>query len=97
MITMYNIPAEVYLVALDFMGQPRPANPAHACAALLSAEARCEYEPLSLNRGAGRPIPITAFAAALACYVSLSGPFSEEDGEFAGLNGWIEREGRRDD
>ena len=82
-----NIPAEVYLVALDLMGQDRPANPADAKEVLASAESRVDYSAISIDSGA-RKSPINAFSAALAMYMSLSGPFAEDDGEFAGMGGF---------
>jgi len=78
-----NIPAEIYLVALDLMGQDRPADPAEAAAVLRSAEGRCDYHQPRIGG-----TPLTAFGAALAMYVSLSGPFAEDGGEFAGINGY---------
>ncbi len=82
-----NVPDEVYLVALDLMGQPRPVDPRDACRAHDSAASRVDYEPILASQGEGPLIPLTAFAAALAMYLSLSGPFDEEHGEFAGLGG----------
>lgn len=91
MLTIANIPAEIYLVALDHMGVERPADPADARAAYDSAAARVDHEAITarqMGRDLGR---LTAFGLALAQYVSLSGPFSEEDGEFAGLSGYEAR------
>lgn len=89
MLTMTNLPPEVYLVALDLMGQDRPADPADARDALLSAENRCDYEPVHVTQGQSLHNTVSAFGAAVALYLSLSGPFDEGDGEFAGLGGYI--------
>lgn len=91
MLTMTNIPAEVYLVALDHMGVERPTDPAAARETLLSAESQCDYALPVVKQGSAVHGPISAFGLALAQYVSLSGPFAEEDGEFSGINGYVTR------
>ena len=78
-----NIPAEVYLVALDLMGIERPIDLTDVADTLRSAEGRCDYHQPRVDG-----TPLTAFGAALAMYVSLSGPFAEDGGEFAGVNGY---------
>ncbi|MDA8232757.1 MAG: hypothetical protein M0006_15610 [Magnetospirillum sp.] len=88
MLKMTNIPDAVFLVALDHMGQERPDNPADARDVLLSAEGRCDYDPPVVKQGPTVHGTLTAFGLALAQYVSLSGPFNEDDGEFAGINGY---------
>lgn len=87
MMRLSAIPPEIYLVALDLMGQPRPADPRDASRAYDSAASRVDYEPILASQGDGPLIPLTAFAAAVAMYLSGSGPFDEEHGEFAGLGG----------
>ena len=86
-----DVPNEVYLIALDLMEQTRPADPADARKVLRSAEERCSYHQHKLRFPLTYDLePVTAFGAALAMYVSLSGPFAEDGGEFGGVNGWKE-------
>ena len=88
MMTLSNIPAAVNLVALDYMGVDRPADLTDARAIYDSAVQRVDYQPI-MARQMGRDVsPISAFGLALAQYIGLSGPFSEDDGEFTGLSGY---------
>lgn len=87
MFKMNNIPDEVYLVALDHMGVARPANPRDAARALGSAEARVDHDVITAQQAGHDLGPISAFGLAMAQYLSLSGPFNEADGEFAGQGG----------
>jgi hypothetical protein len=88
MMTIANIPAEVYLIALDHMGVDRPAETTAACAAYDSATSRVDYATITARQQGREISPITAFGLALAQYVSLSGPFAEDGGEFSGINGF---------
>ena len=85
MLSLTDIPTPVYLVALDIMGVDRPAAPSVAPILLHSAEQRADYHQPRLGDGT----PLTAFGAALAMYVSLSGPLAEDGGEFAGWSGYL--------
>ena len=88
MLTLANIPAEIHLVALDHMGIERPTNPADARSAYDSAASRADYASITARQQGIEISPITAFGLAMAQYISLSGPFSEDDGEFSGLSGY---------
>lgn len=89
MLTMTGIPAAVYLAALDHMGADRPADPADARAAYESAASRLDYQSIEARQDGRAQGHISAFGLALAQYVSLSGPFCEDGGEFAGINGYV--------
>jgi hypothetical protein len=83
MLKLTNVPIEIYWRALDLYGVPRETTVAACVEALRSAEATLEVKP---------ELPgIAPFAQAIAEYMSLSGPFAEEGGEFAGVNGYETR------
>ena len=92
--TTINVPDDVYLVALDLMNVARPSDPAEAKAVLRMAEGRTDYyQPFLVTDEQAGPrgsVSVTAFGAALAMFVSLSGPFAEDGGEFASVSGWQE-------
>jgi len=80
MMQIADIPLEIYNRALDLYGVERETTVKSALAALMSAQERKDVTP---------DFPgITPFAQALAEYISLSGPFAEDGGEFAGCNGY---------
>lgn len=80
MLEIRNIPIEVYWRALDLFGEEREDTIGACADALHSAEGRKDHRS---------DIPgITPFAQAIAEYMSVSGPFDEESGEFAGVNGY---------
>jgi hypothetical protein len=79
-----NIADAAYLTiinrALDLFNETREADLAAADAALRSAQARKEITPDIVG--------ITPLAQSIAEFMSLSGPWSEDDGEFAGIAGY---------
>ncbi len=88
MITLLNVPDAVYLVALDYMGADRPADPTNGRAIYDSAVQRVDYQPI-VARQMGRDVsPISALGLAVAQYVSSTGPFSENNGEFHLMSGY---------
>ena len=87
MMTIANIPDEVFLVALDYMKVDRPDEAGDARVALFRAERTRDYQRPDVQLDGWSLGEITAFALALAQYVSLSGPFSPQ-GEFAGIRGY---------
>lgn len=93
MLTLTAIPAPVYLVALDLMGVDRPSVPTDAAAAYDSAAARVDHQPIEARQNGRSLGALSAFGLALAQYVSLSGPFAEDGGEFAGISGYEVRLG----
>lgn len=80
MLTLTNVPIEIYWRALDLFGEARRETVEACRNALMSAESR---KSITTDFDGIRP-----FAQAVAEYLSLSGPFNEEDGEFAGTNGY---------
>ncbi len=78
--TLTAIPLSVLNRALDLYGESRETTPTNARAALISAESRIDVH-------ADFP-GITPLAQAVAEYMSLSGPWHEETGEYAGENGY---------
>jgi hypothetical protein len=72
-----ELPLSVMNRALDIYNEPREETLAAATQALLSAEGRKDVTG-----------PYTPFAQAVAEYLSLSGAWNEEDGEFKGENGY---------
>lgn len=91
MMTITNIPAEVYLAALDHMGVERPDDPADARAAYDSAKSRVDYAPIIASQQGREISPICPLGLAIAQYLNLSGPFDEENGEFSGMSGYQTR------
>lgn len=86
MLTMKNIPIQVYWRALDLFNQDRPSTILECRAALDSAQSRISVATDFEG--------ITPFAQAVAEYLSLSGPFFEgtgddDAGEFAGISGYL--------
>lgn len=75
--TLTNIPLSILNRALDLYNEPRESSSTEAWTALKSAEGRIHC------RG-----PLSPFAQALAEYISLSGPWSEDGGEYEGENGY---------
>ena len=75
MLKLSNIPHEIYASALDNEGIERPADLAD-----------CEniYREITEKRG----FKDGGFEKAIFDYMTLSGPFSEEDGEFSGVSGF---------
>jgi hypothetical protein len=74
MLSISNVPLNVYNRALEIFGEPAETNIQDAIRALGSAESRMD-SPCR---------PLTPLALALAEYMSLSGPWSEggeHDGE----------------
>jgi hypothetical protein len=80
MLKILDVPLEVLNRTLDLYGEPRETTTKAALAAIISAEARLNVTPAFEG--------ILPFAQAIAEYMSLSGPFNEIDGEFAGVNGY---------
>ena len=75
-----DIPLEIYNRALDLYGVEREETIKAARNALRAAESRIDVTT---------DFPgITPFAQAIAEYMSLCGPFAEDGGEFAGVNGY---------
>ena len=75
-----NIPVQIYWRALDLYGEPREEKIGGCFRSLLSAQGRKDIKT---------DFPgIEPFAQATAEYMSLSGPFAEDGGEFAGVNGY---------
>jgi hypothetical protein len=72
-----GIPLSVLNRALDLFGQPAEKTHAHAFEALNSAQGRIDVDG-----------PYTPLAQAVAEYMSLSGPWSEDGGEHAGQSGY---------
>lgn len=87
------IPDSVYLVALDLMGIPRPADPRDARASYLLHAQIGTDRWFTVYKNDHKPlVDISPLGAALAQYVSAEGPFSwgfddDPDGEFAGADG----------
>ena len=75
--TLTNIPLSVLNRALDLYNVPRESSSAEAWMALLSAEQRED-----------QPGPLTPFAQAFAECISLTGPWSEDGGEYEGAGGY---------
>jgi hypothetical protein len=81
MLTLKNIPIQIYWRALDLFGQERHDTTEACKEALNSAVARISVTPDFAG--------ISPFAQAVAEYLSLSGAFAEDGGEFAGVNGYV--------
>ncbi len=78
--TLTAIPLSVLNRALDLYNVDREKTATHAWNALGSADGRIDVTP---------DLPgISPLAQAVAEYMSLSGPWNEEDGEYAGENGY---------
>lgn len=75
--TLTAIPLSVLNRALDLFNVDREKTATAAWTALLSAEQGKDIAGL-----------YTPLAQAIAEYMSLTGPWSEEDGEYAGENGY---------
>lgn len=75
-----DMPIEVYWRALDLYGVPRGATPATCRALLDRAEGSKDVHPDHPG--------IAPLAQAVAEYMSLSGAFGEDGGEFAGVSGY---------
>ena len=75
--TLTAVPLSVLNRALELFGQPSEETTRAAWIALQSAESRISTDG-----------PYTPFAQALAEYMSLTGPWSEEDGDHAGESGF---------
>jgi len=75
-----DIPIQIYWRALDLYGQQREDKIEYCRDALNSAEGRIDIK-------ADFP-GIGPFEQAIAEYMSLSGPFAEDGGEFSGINGY---------
>lgn len=76
MMKISNIPDEVWLRAIDLEGLERP-DPEHATP-------KQHYHNMTTGRGWTNG----GFEQAIHEYMTLSGEFNEEDGEFAGINGY---------
>jgi hypothetical protein len=76
--TISGIPLSVLNRALDIFGQPAEKTRAHAFVALNSAEGRISVDG-----------PYTPLAQAIAEYMSLTGPWAEDGGEYAGQSGYV--------
>lgn len=85
MLELRNIPLSVINRALDLYSVPREENVVFAWEALKLAKFTKDIHPDYPG--------ITPFAQAIAEYLSLSGPWSEDDGEYAGQNGFTVFEG----
>ena len=80
MLTISNIPLSVLNRALDLYNVPRETTLDMANSALVSAEGRKDIAP---------DFPgISPLAQAVAEYMSGSGPWSEDGGEYEGQNGY---------
>jgi hypothetical protein len=82
-----EVPLSVLNRALDLFGEPRETDRQAAMAAIQSAGSRKDVvrDPFMRDpflRG------IEPLARAVAEYMSLSGPWEEEDGEYSGENGY---------
>ena len=77
----------IYHRALELYGEPREGALTAAREALLSAEGRLDYAG-SACKG---DLWLGALAQAIAEYMSLSGPWHEETGEYAGIGGYTIR------
>ena len=91
MLTLTEIPLTVTNRALELYGEPPCATVAAARAALDSIAARADGPRLEVGGGLEPPRPITPFAAAVAEYLSLSGPWAEDGGAHAGEDGYVVR------
>jgi hypothetical protein len=77
---LVDVPLSVLNRALDLFSVEREKTTRDAWDALQSAESRKDVTP---------DFPgISPLAQAVAEYMSLSGPWNEEDGEYAGENGY---------
>jgi len=81
MMQLINVPLEIFNRALDLYGVERETTIDNAHAVLMSAQSRLDPKD-------GLP-GIAPFAQAVAEYMSLCGPFREDGGEFAGINGYL--------
>ena len=75
--TLTAIPLSVLNRALDLYSVDREKTASRAWDALISAESRKDA-----------PGPLSPLAQAVAEYMSVTGPWSEEDGEYAGESGY---------
>jgi hypothetical protein len=73
-----GMPLSVLNRALDLFGQPAEKTHAHAFSALNSAQGRISVDG-----------PYTPLAQAIAEYMSLTGPWAEDGGEYAGQSGYV--------
>ena len=75
MMKITNVPHEVWLVALDYEDSPRPQD---------NTEPSMTYQNTMDSRGHTNG----GLEKAIHEYMTLSGPFDETDGEFAGVGGY---------
>lgn len=75
MLTLSNVPNEIYLVALDYEQIDRPED---------AAEAADTHHNITTTRA----WTSGGFERAVHEYMTLAGPFAEDGGEFAGVNGY---------
>jgi hypothetical protein len=87
MLTITHIPLSVINRALELYNEDAESDLDTARDALWSAQQRKDVISPALII-AGRRVGVTPFAAALAEYLSLAGPWDEKTGEHAGESGF---------